>query len=56
MIDNPYPDNRPVGRSFTFTTCNPKYSARQRLVVYGTFVSHSPFGKPPAGIDPLKGG
>ena len=56
VIDDPYPDKRAVGRSFTFTTCNPKYSARQRLVVYGTFVSHSPFAKPPAGINPVKGG
>ena len=56
VIDNPFPDKRPVGRSFTFTTCNPKYSARQRLVVYGTFVSHSPFNKPPADINPVKGG
>ena len=56
VIDNPYPDKRPVGRSFTFTTCNPKYSARQRLVVYGTYVSHTPFNKPPAGIDVVKGG
>jgi sortase A len=56
VIDNPYPDKRPVGRSFTFTTCNPKYSARQRLVVYGSFVSHTAFDKPPAGINPVKGG
>jgi len=56
VIDNPYPDKRPVGRSFTFTTCNPKYSARTRLVVYGTFVRHTPFSQPPAGINPVKGG
>ncbi|MDX6203599.1 MAG: sortase [Frankiales bacterium] len=56
VIDNPYPDKRPVGRSFTFTTCNPKYSAKQRLVVYGSFVSHTPFSQPPAGINVVKGG
>jgi sortase A len=56
VIDNPYPDKRSVGRSFTFTTCNPKYSARQRLVVYGTFVSHTPFDQPPADVVPVKGG
>ena len=56
VINNPYPDKRAVGRSFTFTTCNPKYSARQRLVVYGTFVSHRPFDKPPADVVPVKGG
>jgi sortase A len=56
VIANPYPDKRPVGRSFTFTTCNPKYSARTRLVVYGTFVSHAPFSQPPAGINVVKGG
>ncbi|BEP13188.1 hypothetical protein acdb102_14990 [Acidothermaceae bacterium B102] len=56
VIDNPYPDKRAVGRSFTFTTCNPKYSARQRLVVYGTFVSHTPFSKPPSDVVPVKGG
>jgi sortase A len=56
VIANPFPDKRPVGRSVTFTTCNPKYSARQRLVVYGTFVSHTPFNRPPAGIDPVTGG
>jgi sortase A len=56
VIADPFPDKRPVGRSVTFTTCNPKYSARQRLVVYGTFVSHTPFNQPPADIDPVKGG
>lgn len=56
VIDNPYPDNQPVGRSFTFTTCNPKYSAEQRLVVYGSFVRHTPFNQPPSGIDPVEGG
>jgi sortase A len=56
VIANPFPDKRPVGRSVTFTTCNPKYSARQRLVVYGTFVSHTPFNKPPSDIVPVKGG
>ena len=56
VINNPYPDLRPVGRSFTFTTCNPKYSARQRLVVYGTFVRHTPFNQPPSDVDPVKGG
>ena len=56
VITNPYPDQRPIGRSFTFTTCNPRYSARQRLVVYGTFVSHTAFNRPPAGVDPVTGG
>jgi sortase A len=56
VIDNPFPDKRAVGRSFTFTTCNPKYSARQRPVVYGTFVTHTAFNQPPAGINPVKGG
>jgi sortase A len=56
VIDNPYPDHQAVGRSFTFTTCNPKYSARQRLVVYGTFVRHTPFNQPPSDVDPVKGG
>ena len=56
VINNPYLDKRAVGRSFTFTTCNPKYSARQRLVVYGTFVSHTPFSKPPSDVVPVKGG
>ena len=56
VINNPYPDDRAVGRSFTFTTCNPKYSARQRLVVYGTFVRHTPFSQPPSDITPVKGG
>ncbi len=56
VIKNPYPDNRPIGRSFTFTTCNPKYSARTRLVVYGSFVKHTPFNQPPPGINPVKGG
>ena len=56
VINNPYPDKRPIGRSFTFTTCNPKYSARQRLVVYGAFVSHTAFSQPPSAITPVKGG
>jgi sortase A len=56
VINNPFPDKRAVGRSFTFTTCNPKYSARQRLVVYGTFVKHTPFNQPPSDINPVKGG
>jgi sortase A len=49
-------DQKPTQKLLTLTTCNPKYSARQRLVVYGTFVSHTAFNKPPAGINPVKGG
>lgn len=29
---------RATRKIFTFTTCNPKYSARQRLIVHGVFV------------------
>lgn len=38
----PVPDQpgvRPTQRLFTFTTCNPKFSASQRLIVSGTMVS-----------------
>jgi sortase A len=40
----------PTQRLFTFTTCNPKYSARQRLVLTGGLESALPKsqGRPPA--------
>ena len=38
----------PTQRLLTFTTCNPKYSASQRLVVYARFVTTTPaFAGPP---------
>ncbi len=38
----------------TLTTCNPKYSAAQRLIVYATLDSTSPAGSPPVAV--LAGG
>jgi sortase A len=41
---------RPTKKLFTLTTCNPKYSARTRLVVSGELQSSQPksAGLPPA--------
>jgi len=39
----------PSVRTFTLTTCNPKYSARQRLIVHGVYVRAIP--KPTIGPD-----
>jgi sortase A len=40
----------PTKRLLTFTTCNPKYSASQRLIVFGQLASSQPLsrGLPPA--------
>jgi sortase A len=40
---------RPTERLLTFTTCNPKYSARERLILFGKLVSAHPktAGPPP---------
>lgn len=50
----PVPDRRgatPTQKVLTFTTCNPKYSASQRLVVHGLLATSTPKGPgvlPPA--------
>ena len=42
------PGERPTQALVTLTTCNPKYSARQRLVVTGVLAQRLPADKPPA--------
>jgi sortase A len=37
-----HPGRTPTAAMLTFTTCNPKYSARQRLIVHGRLVDRQP--------------
>lgn len=37
-----HPGMQPTQALFTFTTCNPKYSARQRLILHGKLVDRRP--------------
>ncbi|MFB9831862.1 sortase domain-containing protein [Actinoallomurus acaciae] len=37
-----HPKANPTKRLITLTTCNPKYSAAQRLIVFGQLVSSTP--------------
>jgi sortase A len=37
-----HPGRRPTKRLITLTTCHPKYSAAQRLIVFGVLASRSP--------------
>jgi sortase A len=37
-----HPKANPTKRLITLTTCNPKYSAAQRLIVYGQLISTAP--------------
>jgi sortase A len=36
------PSANPTKRLITLTTCNPKYSAAQRLIIYGRLTSTTP--------------
>ena len=40
--DQPNPDKKPHLRLLTFTSCNPKYSAAQRIVVHAELVKVQP--------------
>jgi sortase A len=48
--DQPNPDRVPTQRVFTLTSCNPRYSAEQRIVVHGVLAATQPraLGLPPA--------
>jgi sortase A len=48
--DQPNPDAVPTARVLTFTSCNPRYSAAQRIVVHALLVNARPTagGPPPA--------
>jgi sortase A len=48
--DQPNPHKPPTQRVLTFTSCNPRYSASQRIVVHGLLVGTQPksAGLPPA--------
>lgn len=48
--DQPDPTMRPTERVLTFTSCNPRYSAAQRIVVHGLLSDTQPksAGLPPA--------
>jgi sortase A len=48
--DQPDPDATPTQRVLTFTSCNPRYSAAQRIVVHALLASSQPrsAGLPPA--------
>jgi sortase A len=48
--DQPDPTRVPVQRVLTFTSCNPRYSAAQRIVVHALLASSQPrvLGLPPA--------
>jgi sortase A len=48
--DQPNPNLTPTQRVLTFTSCNPRYSAAQRIVVHGLLVASQPrtSGLPPA--------
>jgi sortase A len=52
--DQPDPTKRPTQRLLTFSTCNPEYSASQRLVVHGLLVgrhARTPGYRPPAVVN-----
>lgn len=54
--DQPNPTLKPKQRVLTFSTCNPEYSATQRLVVHGVLVAQhprSPGYRPPAVVNGL---
>lgn len=40
-----HPDENPTQRLITLTTCNPKYSAAQRLIIFGRLVKTIPRAK-----------
>ena len=48
--DQPNPNATPTQRVLTFTSCNPRYSASQRIVVHALLTSRQPTsqGLPPA--------
>jgi sortase A len=48
--DQPDPNKTPTERVLTFTSCNPRYSASQRIVVHGLLTGSQPksAGLPPA--------
>jgi sortase A len=48
--DQTDPNRVPTQRALTFTSCNPRYSAEQRIVVHGVLASVQPrlLGLPPA--------
>jgi len=48
--DQPNPDATPTQRVLTFTSCNPRYSAAQRIVIHALLESEQPTadGPPPA--------
>ena len=51
--DQPDPLKKPTLRLLTFTSCNPKYSAAQRIVVHAELVSNQPKSAgPPAALAP----
>jgi sortase A len=49
--DQPNASLKPTERVLTFTTCNPRYSAAQRLVIHALLVQQQPKSAgPPAGL------
>jgi sortase A len=49
--DQPDPDKKPTMRLLTFTSCNPKYSAAQRIVVHAKLTAQQPKSDgPPAAL------
>jgi sortase A len=48
------PKARPTEKLITLTTCHPKYSARERLIIFGRLVSEVPRVTAPSAAEPAR--